>query len=125
MKKKFSTGWKSSVQRRKQRKYGVHAPLHTKQGLVRAHLDKELRKKHKRRSAGVKKGDKVKILRGTFKGKTGKIDRIDIKKGRIYITGIEIVKKDGTKVAYPVRTSNVLLIELKMDDKMREKAMKV
>jgi len=112
------------VQRRKQRKYRYNAPLHIKQRFIRAHLSSELRKRHKRRSSGLKKGDKVKIMRGGFKGKVGKIEKISLKKSKIYVTGIEIVKKDGTKVLYPLEPSNLLITELKIEDKMRQKAFK-
>jgi len=124
MKQKFSSAWKKSVQRRKQRKFRSNAPLHVKQKFVHATLVKELRKTKKRRSASLKKGDKVKIMRGQFKGKTGKIDRVNVKHSKIYVTGIEIVKKEGTKVLYPFSPSNMAITEMKIDDKMRQKAVK-
>ena len=124
MKTKFSTSWRKSVQRRKQRKYRFNAPLHIKQKFMRAHISKELRKTNKKRSAGLKKGDKVKIMRGTYKGKSGKIERVDIKKSKVYVGGIETVKKDGTKSLYPLEPSNLLITELKIDDKMRQKSIR-
>ena len=39
----------------------------------------------------------------------------------MYINGVEMVKKDGTKVNYPIHPSNVVLNELNLDDKMRQK----
>ena len=86
-------------------------------------MSKELIKTYKRRSAGLKKGDKIKIMRGNFKGKSGKIEDIDLKKLKVYVAGIETVKKDGTKVMYPLEPSNLLITELKIGDKMRQKAM--
>lgn len=121
MKKDFSNNWKKSKQPRKQRKYRHKAPLHIKQKFTHAHLSKELRKKYGKRSMGLKKGDKVKILRGKFKKEEAKINRIDLKKCRAYIDGIEITKKDGNKIPYPINISNLLIIELRMDDKKREK----
>ncbi len=58
-------------------------------------------------------------MRGTFKGKTGKVERIDLKKLRAYITGIEFVKRDGGKALYPIRASNLLLQDLNLTDKRR------
>ena len=46
-------------------------------------LSKELRKKHGKRNAPVRKGDVVKIMRGKFKGKKGKI--IEVKKKQKYM----------------------------------------
>ena len=120
MKKDFSLSWKSSKQPRKQRKYRYNAPLHIKKKFVRSHLSKELREKYKKRTVGLKKGDKVKIMRGKFKGKTGKVERIDVKRSRVYITGMEIIKKDGTKVLFPFEPSNLMITELNIDDKKRQ-----
>ena len=121
VKRKFSKSWRSSKQPRKQRKYRYNAPLHIKQQFMHAHLSKELRKKYNRRNLGLKKGDTVKIVRGQFKKHTGKVDRIDLKKTRVYVTGTEITKKDGTKTTYPIHPSNLIINELNIDDKMRQR----
>lgn len=121
--KEWSKSWKSSKKPRKQRKYVYNLPLHIRKTLLPAHLSKELRKKYNKRSASVRVGDKVKILRGQFKKKTGKITKVDLKKIRINIEGIENVKKDGSKVPYPLHPSNVMIIELNLDDKKRKKVL--
>ena len=121
MKTKFSSSWIKSKQPRKQRKYRHNAPLHIKQKFVSAHLSKELHKKYGKRSMNLRKGDSVKIMRGQFKNKTGKIEEVGLKKIRAYVSGIEFVKKDGTKARYPIHPSNLMITELNMDDKMRNK----
>lgn len=124
MKKRFVKTWKSSVQPRKQRKYRYNLPLHLQKKFVRAPLSKDLRKKYALRTLGLKKGDKVKITRGGFKGKIGKIERIDLKKRKIYITGIEKTKKDGGKTFNPIEPSNVIIQELELKDTRRLKQVK-
>ena len=99
MKQKFSSSWGTSKQPRKQRKFRYNAPLNIKQKFVRAHLSKELRKKYAKRSAGLRKGDSVKVMRGQFKNKSGKVEEVDVKKTEVYVSGVEIVKKDGTRSA--------------------------
>jgi len=121
MKKKFVSSWKRSKQPRKQRKYRARAPLHVKQKFMGGHLSKDLKKKYGKRSIAVKKGDRVKIVRGEFKNKIGKINRIDLKADKVYIDGIEVIKKDGTKVFRSVRPSNLIILELNLDDKKRVK----
>ena len=86
---------------------------------MHAHLDKPLREKHKTRAVRVRKGDKVKVLRGTFKGKTGKVERVDVRYEKIFITGIEVPKRDGSKSLFPLRPSNIMITELNLDDKKR------
>ena len=121
MKKKFSASWKSSKQPRKQRKYRYNAPLHLRQKMAHAHLSKELIKKYKRRSMAIRKGDKVRIARGSYKNHVGKIERVDLKRLKAYVEGIEITKKDGTKTTHPIDPSNLIITELILDDKKRHK----
>ncbi len=119
MEKKFSNAWISSKQPRKQRKYLANAPLHTKRKIISSNLSKELRKKYGKRATPLKKGDVVKIMRGKFKGKTGKVLSIKTKLQKIILEGIQIQKKDGSKVNFPLRHSNLQIIELNLEDKKR------
>lgn len=121
MKTKFSSSWNRSIQPRKQRKYRHNAPLHIKQKFISTHLSKDLRKKYNKRNINLRKGDNVKVMRGQFKNKQGKVDEINLKKTVVYINGIEITKKDGTKTRHPLHPSNLMIIELNLDDKMRQK----
>lgn len=119
MKSEFSASWKASKQPRKQRKYSANAPLHIKGRSLSANLAKPLREKHGLRSFRLRKGDKVKILRGQFKGKEGKIEDVDVKKLRVFVSKIEISKKDGSKARVPLRPSNLQILEFDRSDKKR------
>jgi large subunit ribosomal protein L24 len=124
MKNALSSSWNRSVQPRKQRKYTHNASLHTKNKLnLTSSLSKELKLQHNKRNMTLKKGDTIKILRGQFKGKTGKIERVNTDAGKIYIEGIENIKKDGTKSPYPLKASNIMITELNLDDKKRKKSL--
>ena len=120
MKKQFSTKWNSSKNVAKQRKYKANAPLHIKQSFVSAHLSKDLRKKYGRRSLILRAGDKVKVMRGQYKGSENKVERVDLKNTRVYVTGVERAKKDGSKSLIPVNPSNLLLTDLNLEDKRRK-----
>jgi len=120
MKKKFSKAWKTSTQKRKQRKYLKNAPLNIKHKLLASHLSKELIKKYNKRSIPVRKGDKVKIARGQFKKKEGKVERVFTKKSKVYIENIQTTKIDGTKTFYPIHPSNLIITDLNLDDKKRK-----
>ena len=123
MKKKFSKHWRASKQPRKQRKYLANAPLHLKRRFLSANLSKELRKKYSRRSFALRKGDGVKIMRGSFKGKKGKISEVNLKKTKISIEGMQRQKKDGTKVNVFFHPSNLQIQELNLDDRKRIKSL--
>ena len=122
MKQKFSTKWKASKQPRKQRKYLANAPLHLKRKMLGANLSKELRKEHKTRSIEVIKGDKVRIMRGKFRKKQGKVTEVKTKLLKVYVEGIQIKKTDGSKVNVPLKASNLQIIELNLEDKKRLKS---
>ena len=97
--KKFSTAWKSSSKPKKQKKYLLNAPLHLKHHFVQVHLSKELRKKYNRRSISVRKGDKVKVMRGSFKKHEGKVvSRTEL--GRRSLGYIVKKQKEGNVVSF-------------------------
>jgi large subunit ribosomal protein L24 len=119
MKQKFSTKWVGSKQPRKQRKYLANAPLHTKTKLVSTQLSKALKEKYGKRNTPIRTGDKVKIMKGEFRNKTGKVLSVDRKNLRANIEGIFRAKNDGTKVEVWITTSNLQIQELNLDDKKR------
>ncbi len=68
----------------------------------------------------IKKGDNVKVLAGKDSGRTGTVDRVLIKAGKVVVSGINVykrsVKKAGDQgggiidLVKPVDASNVVLI---------------
>ena len=117
----FSKAWIRSKKPKKQRKYRYNAPSHIKHKFLGAHLSKELIKKYNKRSIQVRKDDKVKIMRGKYKGKEEKVAKVLVKKSKIYIENIQITKLDGTKIFVPITPSNVMITELNLTDKKRKK----
>jgi large subunit ribosomal protein L24 len=124
MKKEFSTKWKASKRKAKQRKYAFKAPLHLKKKLLSSNLSKELREKYQKRNLEIRKEDKVRIMRGKFKGKTGKIIEVKVKSLKVYVEGIQKKKQDGSKVNLPLKASNLQIIEVNDSDKKRFKKVK-
>ncbi len=121
MKRKFSKSWKSSKQPRKQRKYIANAPLHLKRKLLSVNLAKDLRKKHGKKNISVRKGDIVRVMRGKFKAKKGKVNEVKTKMEKIYVEGVQIKKRDGSTVNVPLKASNLQIVELNVEDRMRLK----
>ncbi len=121
---KFSNQWKSSKKPRKQRKYVSEAPLHIKGKFLHAHLSEDLIKKIGKRAVRVRKEDKVKIMKGQFKGKTGKVEKVNTKKATVYIAGVEYQKKEGTKIKYPIKISKIMIMEMDTSDKKRQELLK-
>ncbi|MBT6690076.1 50S ribosomal protein L24 [archaeon] len=122
MKSEFNKSWNSSVQPRKQVKFRANAPNHIKRKFMGCPLDKELKTKYGRRNIEVRKGDEVKVMRGKFKGKQGKVGDVDVKNTRLQIDGIQRVKKmGGEKMITWFHPSKVKIIILNMDDNRRLK----
>ncbi|HIH04672.1 TPA: 50S ribosomal protein L24 [Candidatus Woesearchaeota archaeon] len=115
----FSSAWKSSKSPRKQRKYRLRAPLHLRRRMLAVHLAKDLRQKHRMRSISVRVGDRIKVIKGDFAGSEGKVERVDMKDYRIFITGIERSKKDGTKALVGIAPASMVMIELNTEDQRR------
>ena len=108
-----------SSQPRKQRRNLFRAPLHRRQKMVAAPLSPALRKELGRRSLPVRKNDTVKILRGKFRGHTGKVIRVSLKKLRIYVEGATLKRSDGKEVLYPIHPSKVMIIDVDRSDERR------
>lgn len=120
MKKEFSTSWVSSKQPRKQRKFRVNAPLHRKHGFLAVHLSEDLKRETGRRSIPVRKGDDVRILRGSFKGSSGVVDHVNSSKSKVYVESAKIKKVDGSEALRPIDPSNLVITKLSLDDKKRK-----
>ncbi|MEN1140941.1 50S ribosomal protein L24 [Listeria monocytogenes] len=78
----------------------------------------------------VKKGDKVKVITGKDKGKSGKVLTAFPKKDRVLIEGINMVKKHTKpsnvnpqggilNVEAPIHVSNVMLLDPKTGEPTR------
>jgi len=114
---------RQSAKPRKQRKRLYNAPLHRLSKLMSAHLSYELREKYHRRSFPIRVGDRVKILRGEFKGVEGKVTEVNREEQAIYVENVTAKKADGTSVNRPIHVSNVMITELNLDDPYRKKAL--
>ncbi len=114
-------GFTISDQPRKQRKALYNAPLHLRRKLLTAPLSKELREKYGVKRLPVRKGDEVRIVRGAYAGMEGKVNRVDLRKVRIYIDGVTRERSDGTPVFIPIHPSKVEIIKLDLSDEERRK----
>jgi len=112
---------KMSIQPGKQRKMRYNAPIHRRRKMVASHLAEELMLKYNKRSVTVKKGDTVKIIRGSLKGHIGKVASVDTKKMKITVEGATTAKADKSQVAKPIDPSNVIITHLDLSDPWRSK----
>lgn len=117
MKKNYKKTKKPS----KQRKRLYQAPLHQRRKMMTAPLAPALQEKYGVKSLVVRKGDSVRLTKGSFKGIEGEVSKVDYKKMRLTVEGITFEKTDGSAQNFPVRACNCELIDLKnMKDKKRQ-----
>ena len=110
-----------SKQPRKQRKALYNAPAHARGKYLSASLSKDLREKVGTKSLPVKAGDKVRVLRGDFKGHEGEVLTVDYGSYKVTIEEVTLSKPDGTAVFLPVDPSNLMIIDANTKDDRRIK----
>jgi len=80
-----------------------------------APLSEDLRTKHHVRSLPIRKDDEVKVVRGTNKGRDGKVIQVYRKKWVIHIEKLTRDKANGATVNVGVHPSKVVITKLKID----------
>jgi large subunit ribosomal protein L24 len=112
-----------SKQARKQRKALYNAPTHVKRRMTSSHLSDQLMKEYQKRSTRVIAGDTVKVLRGdeNVRGLEGKVSSVDTNTGRVIVEGVTMAKADGTQVARPIHSSNLVITKLDLNDPWRKR----
>ena len=83
-------------------------------------LSAELKERHGRKSLRPRVGDSVRIVRGEFKGIEGKITKVDSEGGLIMVEGVTREKLKGGTSPVPIRSSNVVITTLALEDKIRK-----
>ncbi|KAF9408763.1 hypothetical protein BGZ94_002193 [Podila epigama] len=104
-----------SSSRRKSRKAHFSAPSDLRRKIMSASLSKELREKHSARSIPIRKDDEVMVVRGSFKGREGKVVQVYRRKWVIHIERVNREKANGASVAVGIHPSKVVVTKLYMD----------
>ena len=112
---------KLTKQPSKQRKRLYTAPLHRRRKTLTAPLSPTLAENEGVKNLVIRKGDTVRIRRGSFRGIEGEVSKVDLKNMMITIEGVTFEKSDGSAQHFPVRACNCEIIKLKnMKDKRRK-----
>ncbi|UCE91249.1 MAG: 50S ribosomal protein L24 [Methanobacteriota archaeon] len=113
----------TSHKARKQRRAKMDAPFHRRRRMVSAHLDSPLIREYNVRSLPVRKGDTVKIIRGSrdIKGTENKVASVDLGEYKIIIENVTVAKADGTQTERLIDPSDVIITKLDVSDGWRKK----
>ncbi|KAL3476997.1 60S ribosomal protein L26 [Aspergillus californicus] len=101
--------------RRKSRAAHFNAPSSERRVILSAHLSKELQEKYNVRSIPIRRDDEVLVLRGSQKGREGKVTSVYRLKWAIHVERISRDKSNGSSVPIPLAPSNVVITKLKLD----------
>ena len=98
--------------------YQATAVVKSKQ--LSSHLSKELQKKYTKRSIRVIEGDTIRVLRGEFRGVTGKVTKVSSQKNGVSIEGVKKEKLKGGNLDVFIHPSNLIVTDLNTEDKWRQ-----
>lgn len=105
-----------SSSRSKSRKAHFTAPSSVRRVIMSAPLSAALRKEYKVRSLPIRKEDEVQIVRGSYKGREGKIGQVYRLKFSVQVDKVTKEKSSGSSVPINIHPSNVVITKLKLDD---------
>ncbi|THH10706.1 hypothetical protein EW145_g1156 [Phellinidium pouzarii] len=108
-----------SSSRRKSRKLHFGAPSSVRRKIMSSALAKELRAKYNARSLPIRKDDEVRIVRGKFKGREGKVTQVYRKKWVIHVDRVQRDKSNGASAPIGIHPSNVVITTIKLDKDRR------
>ena len=105
----------------KVRNYQIYrATMATRNKQLGSPLSKDLQKRYGKRSIRVILGDTVKVMRGEYRGIDGKISKVSIAANSVAIEGVKKEKSKGEKFDVLIRSTNVVITNLNLDDHWRK-----
>jgi len=105
----------------KVRNYQIYrATMATRSKQLGSPLSKDLQKRYGKRSIRVVLGDTVKVMRGEYRGVDGKISKVSIADNSVAIEGVKKEKSKGEKFDVLIRSTNVVITNLNLDDHWRK-----
>jgi len=105
----------------KVRNYQIYrATMATRNKQLGSPLSKDLQKRYGKRSIRVILGDTVKVMRGEYRGIDGKISKVSIADNSVAIEGVKKEKSKGEKFDVLIRSTNVVITNLNLDDHWRK-----
>lgn len=82
-------------------------------------MAKDLRTKYSVRSLPIRKDDEVRIVRGKYKDREGKVTQVYRKKWVIYVDRVQRDKSNGASVPIGIHPSKVVITTIKLDKDRR------
>ncbi len=100
-----------SIQPRKQRKARYTAPAHARGKYLSASVSKDLREKVGKKSLPLKTGDKVRVVRGDFKGHEGEVLTVDYTSYKVTIEEVTLSKPATSAFPAVIVASTLVFVQ--------------
>mmetsp|Transcript_1321 Transcript_1321/g.3801 ORF Transcript_1321/g.3801 Transcript_1321/m.3801 type:complete len:146 (+) Transcript_1321:53-490(+) len=110
---KFSANVSSSRRKSRKAHFTAHSTLRHK--LMSAPLSQDLKGKYNVNAMPIRKDDEVSIVRGTYKGREGKVTQVYRRKWVIHVERITREKANGATVQVGIDPSKTVITKLKLD----------
>ncbi len=114
-----------STQPRRQRRALFQAGLFHRHKRMAVALSRELRSRYGRRSLPLRKGDTVRVMVGSFRGREERIARVDLRGFSVTLDNVTVKKVDQKLKPLPIRPSHLILTKLNLSDPWRRRILKV
>lgn len=114
-----------STQPRKQRRASFRASSFVRHRQMAVALSRDLRSRYKRRALPLRKGDTVRVVSGSFKGREERVSKVDMRSLRVTLDNVTIKKVDQKLKALPIRSSHLILTRLNLSDPWRRRILHV
>ncbi len=114
-----------SIQPRRQRRALFRAGLFHRHKRMAVALSRELRSRYGRRSLPLRKGDTVRVMAGSFRGREERIARVDLRGFSVTLDNVAVKKVDQKLKPLPIRPSHLILTKLNLSDPWRRRILKV
>ncbi len=110
---------------RRQRKALYSASTFTRRRRMTVLLSRELRKRFRRRSVPVRKGDTVRVLGGSFKGREERVAKVDRRDYSVTLDNVTLKTADEKMKPLGLRPGRLVITRLNLSDAWRRQALRI
>lgn len=114
-----------STQPRRQRKAEFQAVGAERRRRMAVSLSRDLRARYGRRQLPVRKGDTVRILSGSYKGREERVAKVQRRRYAVTLDNVTGKTGESKLKPLPIRLSHLVLTRLNLSDPWRRRVLKV
>jgi len=110
---------------RRQRRAVFEATTAERRRRMTVPLSRELRTRFHRRSIPLRKGDTVRVMKGSYIGREERVQKISHRDYSVTLDNVTLKSGEEKLKPLPIRTNHLLIVRLNLADEWRREALKV